>query len=590
MNRKLFLISQVVLIALLAAAAVAGVARARKGGSQGVAQSMAIPQPMGQQVKSPASPLAPVGSGFAYQGRLTASGSPANGQFDLRFTLFDASSTGNQVGSPVTVISQTVSDGLFTTQLDFGSNAFQGSARWIELGVRPGGGSGSFTTLLPRQPLTPAPYAMSLMPGAIITGTGGTAILSAINATTGDGLHGQSNNGIGVYGNSSTNEGVRGDAYTAFAGVNGTNFSNGPGVYGFSSSGSGVYGTSDSGYGVFGITNDPVRSGIFGLSVVTDGLAMIASAPNGLNARGLYAEVGSGYGVYGRANATSGWGVTGISNNTGDARGVYGESTGSTGYGLSGYSIDGTGATGASTTGTGVSGFSTSGTGVYGFSDTGAGMFAYANGVGVFADSPNGTAIYGLSANGNAGYFDGKVSVTGTVTVTGNMTVTGYIFKLGGGFVMDHPQDPAGKFLYHSFVESPDMMNIYNGNVTTDAKGDATVTMPGYFQALNQDFRYQLTVMGQFAQAIVASEIANNRFNIKTDKPNVKVSWQVTGIRHDPYAQTNPIPVELDKSASQQGLYLHPELYGQPASKQLDPQPAASKQTPPAKAAPSGKK
>ena len=126
----------------------------------------------------------------------------------------------------------------------------------------------------------------------------------------------------------------------------------------------------------------------------------------------------------------------------------------------------------------------------------------------------------------------------------------------------DHPLDPANKYLYHSFVESPDMMNIYNGNVTTDADGFATVTMPDWFEALNQDFRYQLTVIGQFAQAIVAEEIDGNQFRIQTDKPLVRVSWQVTGIRHDPFAEANRIPVEEDKTGDEKGHYLYPEVYG----------------------------
>jgi trimeric autotransporter adhesin len=106
------------------------------------------------------------------------------------------------------------------------------------------------------------------------------------------------------------------------------------------------------------------------------------------------------------------------------------------------------------------------------------------------------------------------------------------------------------------------MMPIYNGNVSTDANGDALVSLPDYFEALNKDFRYQLTVVGQFAQAIVAKKIENNQFTIKTDKPNVEVSWQVTGIRHDPYAEANRIQVELAKPAKAAGLYRHPEAYG----------------------------
>jgi len=107
-------------------------------------------------------------------------------------------------------------------------------------------------------------------------------------------------------------------------------------------------------------------------------------------------------------------------------------------------------------------------------------------------------------------------------------------------------------------------MNVYNGNVTTDANGDATVILPDYFEALNRDFRYQLTVIGQFAQAIVKDEIKNNRFTIKTDKPTVKVSWQVTGIRHDPFADQNRISVEENKPSGESGMYLYPQGYGKP--------------------------
>jgi hypothetical protein len=96
------------------------------------------------------------------------------------------------------------------------------------------------------------------------------------------------------------------------------------------------------------------------------------------------------------------------------------------------------------------------------------------------------------------------------------------------------------------------------------------VALPAYFEALNRDFRYQLTVIGQFAQAIVAEEISKNQFTIKTDQPNVKVSWQVTGIRQDAFADAHRIVVEQDKPASERGTYLHPAEHGQPASIAVD--------------------
>lgn len=173
----------------------------------------------------------------------------------------------------------------------------------------------------------------------------------------------------------------------------------------------------------------------------------------------------------------------------------------------------------------------------------------------------NSSAVYGDNNGSNtvgyAGFFDGRVAVLGNLT------------KFGGSFKIDHPLDPANKYLSHSFVESPDMMNIYNGNTTTDERGEVVVIMPEYFAALNRDFRYQLTVIGQFAQAIVAEEIKNNSFVIRTDKPNVKISWMVTGIRQDAYANENRILVEEDKPATERGLYLYPKGFNQPAEKSV---------------------
>ncbi len=172
-------------------------------------------------------------------------------------------------------------------------------------------------------------------------------------------------------------------------------------------------------------------------------------------------------------------------------------------------------------------------------------------------------AIYGETDDENwayAGYFKGDVKVTGDLYVNGTVS------KSGGSFRIDHPLDPANKYLYHSFVESPDMKNIYDGVTTTDANGFATVELPSYFQELNKDFRYQLTCIGTFAQAIISKKVDGNQFQIQTDKPGVEVSWQVTGIRKDPYAEAHRIEVEVEKTGFEKGKYTHPELYGQPES------------------------
>jgi hypothetical protein len=174
-----------------------------------------------------------------------------------------------------------------------------------------------------------------------------------------------------------------------------------------------------------------------------------------------------------------------------------------------------------------------------------------------------------LSAGSTNAEGAGNLGITNftgssTIYLEGNVKVTGNLSKGGGSFQIDHPLDPANKYLYHSFVESPDMMDVYNGNVITGKNGLATVGLPDYFEALNRDFRYQLTVIGQFAQAIVARKVNHNRFVIRTSKPGVEVSWQITGIRQDAYANAHRIPVEEEKPPQEHGRYLHPELFGAP--------------------------
>lgn len=216
-------------------------------------------------------------------------------------------------------------------------------------------------------------------------------------------------------------------------------------------------------------------------------------------------------------------------------------------------------------------------TGVMGVANAGNFSGSYAA-IGVYGESnddqnekPRGTRIgvYGFGKGGDynmgvygghnksgnynyAGYFEGTVNVVGLLQ------------KSGGSFKIDHPVDPANKYLYHSFVESPDMMNIYNGNITTGEKQIAVIELPNYFEALNKDFRYQLTVIGDDANAYILDEIQNNKFRIKTSKPNIKVSWQITGIRKDPFAEKNRIEAEVSKKGPEIGKYLHPDVYNLP--------------------------
>ena len=209
------------------------------------------------------------------------------------------------------------------------------------------------------------------------------------------------------------------------------------------------------------------------------------------------------------------------------------------------------------------------GYGVSGRSDRSAGVLGGSHdGFGVVGMSGNWAGLYGESSYDYAAVLNGKVKITGNLE------------KAGGSFKIDHPLDPANKYLCHSFVESPDMKNVYDGVVVLDRKGKAEIELPDWFGILNKDFRYQLTAIGAPGPNLyIAEEIseANTKYSSKSSNKNnnssfriaggasgMKVSWQVTGIRKDPWANANRIEVEEDKPDKERGYYLHPDLYGQP--------------------------
>lgn len=213
-----------------------------------------------------------------------------------------------------------------------------------------------------------------------------------------------------------------------------------------------------------------------------------------------------------------------------------------------------------------------SGSGVAGLNDSnlGFGVYGQGNNVGVFG--LGGAGIYGQDITTNSFGVYGIGDNTGSYGgfFVGDVFVSGNLSKGGGSFQIDHPLDPANKYLYHSFVESPDMKNIYDGVATLDVNGEAAIQMPVWFGVLNRDFRYQLTCIGGFAPVYIAEELANNQFKIGGGRSGMKVSWQVTGIRQDKWANAHRIPVEKEKDARERGYYLHPELYGAPKERRID--------------------
>jgi trimeric autotransporter adhesin len=440
--------------------------------------------------------------------------------------------------------------------------------------------------------------------------TGGSGAIGVSNATSGksSGVFGQSAStaGTGVFGNvtaktggvfgvlgmaGSTGQysagvsGVENATTGAVAGVAGKTSSvtsNAAGVAGFEGSATGQV------FGVSGGTNSTTNfaagvSGfegattgqVFGVNGGTSSTTNFAVGVNGYES----AATGQVFGVNGGTNSTTAFaaGVNGYENaTTGQVFGVIGTTitTGDNAAGVYGHASAATGLT------RGVIGETDSATdgaiGVFGYGGATTGQVW---GVVGQTSSPSGAGGIFTNLSGGKGLVlvgNGKnlaqvftVDASGNGFYAGNLTVKGNVSKGGGSFKIDHPLDPANKYLSHSFVESPDMMNVYNGNITTDRHGFATVNLPDYFEALNGDFRYQLTVIGQFAQTIVAKKISANRFVIRTNKPKVEVSWQVTGVRHDAYANRYRIPVEEDKALAEQGYYLHPELFGQPESKSI---------------------
>jgi hypothetical protein len=180
-------------------------------------------------------------------------------------------------------------------------------------------------------------------------------------------------------------------------------------------------------------------------------------------------------------------------------------------------------------------------------------------------NSSNDLDIGHAENNGKIDFFVGSnLAMTienDDVKIHGDLNVIGNISKGGGTFKIDHPLDPTNKYLYHSFIESPDMLNIYNGNITTDATGVAVVTLPTYFSALNKDYKYQLSALKSFSDVMILQEIKGNSFKIKSELPNTEISWQVTGVRQDAYANKNRVIPEVEKEPSKKGTLLHPEAY-----------------------------
>ncbi len=118
---------------------------------------------------------------------------------------------------------------------------------------------------------------------------------------------------------------------------------------------------------------------------------------------------------------------------------------------------------------------------------------------------------------------------------------------------------------------------MYTGNVVTDATGYATISLPDYFEEINKDPRYMLTVVNEggtdFVQAMVVQKVRSNRFVIRTSKPAIEVSWEVKAIRNDLWVRASGAPMQVEKQGLERGKYQHPELYGMPKEMSVNYRP-----------------
>lgn len=175
-----------------------------------------------------------------------------------------------------------------------------------------------------------------------------------------------------------------------------------------------------------------------------------------------------------------------------------------------------------------------------------------ANGIGVIG---NAEEVGG--PNARAGVFFGDVEVTGNLCAGS--------FE----FCVDSPLDPGNTSINHAGVGSSEMLNIYSGNAVLDENGEAWIELPDWFEALNCDFRYQIACIGEFASVYIAEEVSDNHFKVAGGNPGMKLSWQLTGVRQDPWAKANSLVVEDKRPANERGYYQHPRVYDRSEEKSI---------------------
>lgn len=480
---------------------------------------------------------------FTYQGVLRVSGTPYTGSADLRFQLFGVATGGSPLGSVVVVSNAALSEGQFAAELDFGAGAFQGDARWVQVSVRTPAWNGvgsapAFTTLTPRSAVMPAPYA-----------------IHALHAASSDDAYWSANGSDIFYTAGKVGIGVTDPADQWVVGAGDHRFSvdldsdpnyvrigalaNNDDIFSMVSRGDveividtnnndndKVFRVLRNGYGGQANAEELMRveeNGRIGMGTATPGNNTLqVDAQSRAQAVRVDSGVAGGIGIVVNATATTGNSVAGdFSTDSNAGTAVYGEatSTGGVTYGLRGKT-NSTAAGAAGVRGEAPASGNTN-YGVYG--------------------SATGASAYGVYANGRLGASGTKA------------------------FMIDHPLDPENEMLLHYSAEGPEVLNIYCGNITLDAKGEAWVELPEYFEAINADPRYQLTPVGAPAPMLhVAERVRGNRFKVAGGAAGMEVSWEIKARRADRFVAQRGAPVEVMKVGAEQGRYIDPTLYGMP--------------------------
>jgi hypothetical protein len=362
-------------------------------------------------------------------------------------------------------------------------------------------------------------------------------------------------NGVGVFGGSIGGvaigvTGESGDAHGVFGGNNSTlnprDAPGGPldlnikaGVWGDNRGGGyGVRGTSIGPQGTVGIHGHGTSSGVEGFGADQGVLGESTGSGVGVLGSGIKAGVqgnagGPGLGHVGILGRSGGLGATDPVTTAAVTSETNALQAGGRGVLAIGVNV-------------GVQAIATTGHGLDGLSITGVGVAGGTSGTG-----PDSVGVFGIAPAGGAalaGKFQGNVDIKGSLS------------KTGGGFRIDHPLAPTERYLNHSFVESSERKNVYDGVAVLDVDGQAIVELPPWFEALNSEFRYQLTCLGAFAPVYIARKLSDNRFMIAGGAARMEISWQVTGIRSDNWARANPLDVEEDKHELERGSYRHAEV------------------------------